>query len=237
MCQDSPLRYLKDKFFTPLGICPIEALIKDNVEMNPNVHVDTYYEVNGEVIVKRAQAKNKKEIRRFVKLSTSLLVGVTFAAFLLAACTGQSNETSTQTQNNLKAAPEIRMTLYSGEEFNLSDFRGKPVVINFWFPSCPPCRAEMPDLENAWQNHKADGLVFIGVQLLGVDGLQDGKDFIEEVGVTYPVGADEDGQIFIDYGVSGFPSTIFITKAQEIAKKWTGALDAKRLEELIQEIL
>ena len=95
----------------------------------------------------------------------------------------------------------------------------------------------MPDLENAWQNHEADGLVFIGVQLLGVDSLQDGKDFIEEVGVTYLVGADEDGQIIIDYGILGFPSTIFITKDQEIAKKWTGMLDAKRLEELIREIL
>ena len=105
---------------------------------------------------------------------------------------------------SLDEAPDFELTLFknalhdAGEHLLLSELRGNPVVVNFWFPSCPPCRAEMPDLERVFQAHRADGVEFVGVQLLGLDSAQDGQDFIEEVGVNFAIGPDKpestDGQ-------------------------------------------
>ena len=119
----------------------------------------------------------------------------------------------------------------------LSQFLGQPVVINFWFPSCPPCRAEMPDLQKSFSEHRADGVQFIGVQLLGLDTTEDGQEFIDELGVTYAVGPDENGQILRDYEVTVFPTTVFLDRDHRIVTKWGGILTAGKLDELVQEML
>ena len=67
----------------------------------------------------------------------------------------------------------------------LSDLVGKPVVLNHWFPSCPPCVAEMPDFEVAYQKYK-DQVVFIGVQNMGVDTAENGQEFVNDWASTTP---------------------------------------------------
>lgn len=111
------------------------------------------------------------------------------------------------------------------------------MVLNFWFPSCPPCVAEMPDLEKAYQKFKSEGVQFIGVQLLGLDTAQDGQEFVDGIGVNYMIGADEtddsSGGIVRAYEVRGFPTTVFIDRDQNIGRKWSGILNLEKLEELI----
>ena len=162
------------------------------------------------------------------------------ATFLLAACGGSDSEASTERPAN--PAPEFELSLFGndnhqkGEAFRLSQVEG-PAVVNFWFPSCPPCVAEMPDIDAAYRMHEAHGLEFVGIQLIGLDTAADGQDFIDEIGVTYAVGPDETGDIVKDYKVTGFPSTVFIDEDQNIVRKWTGFLNAEKIEELIQELL
>ena len=140
-------------------------------------------------------------------------------------------------------APDFSLALYGaddraeGETLQMSNLEGQPVVMNFWFPSCPPCVAEMPDLERVYQKHKADGVEFIGVQLVGLDTVADGKNFIREMGITYPVGADEDGSIVREYRITSFPTTVFIDGNQDIIRKWSGVLNEEKLEELVAEIM
>jgi len=94
-----------------------------------------------------------------------LLVGV---IFLLAACGGGNGTpddifTDMDTAGEDEAVEDFELVAFGtenypkGERIRLSQYLGQPVVVNFWFPSCPPCRAEMPDLEQTFQNHKADG--------------------------------------------------------------------------------
>ena len=78
---------------------------------------------------------------------------------------------------------------------------------------------------------------FIGVQLVGLDTVEDGKRFVNDMGITYPVGADEDGGIVQAYGITGFPTTVFIDRNQGITRKWSGVLNEEKLEELVAEIL
>ncbi len=147
------------------------------------------------------------------------------------------------TEDSADTAPDFDITLFqtalhnAGENFRLSDLRGQPVVVNFWFPSCPPCRAEMPDLETAFQNHRKDGVEFVAVQLLGLDTAQDGQDFIDEVGVNFAVGADEDDSIFRGYEVRSFPTTVFLDRDLRFVRKWAGPLNEGKLEEFVQKLL
>ena len=163
---------------------------------------------------------------------------------LMAIACGNAAEDNVSDANQ---APDFDMTLYAnaeyqaGETVKLSQFEGEPVVLNFWFPSCPPCVAEMPDFEKAYQKYKGDGLRMIGVQLLGLDTAEDGQKFVNELGVNYMLGPDRQGDgsggILRDYQVQGFPTTVFIDRDRNIVRTWAGALNLEKLEELIQEIL
>ena len=98
--------------------------------------------------------------------------------------------------------------------------------------------AEMPDLEASFQDHRADGVEFVGVQLLGIDTAEDGQKFVDELGVTYALGPDVDSDITIKkYKVAGFPTTFFLDKDHNIVRKWTGPLNREKLEEFVQELL
>ena len=140
-------------------------------------------------------------------------------------------------------APEFQIELFgnanhpTGELISLSQYLGQVVVVNFWFPSCPPCRAEMPDLQESFLNHQADDVEFIGIQLLGLDSADDGQEFIESIGVTYALGPDADGTIFQEYEVTNFPTTFFLDRNHNINRKWGGFLTSEILEEQIQKAL
>ena len=154
--------------------------------------------------------------------------------FLAAACSSETVPSD--------PAPDFELTLFgtetrqAGETLRLSDLKGKPVVLNFWFPSCPPCVAEMPEFERVFQNHRPYNVEFVGVQLLGIDTAEDGQNFVDEVGVTYALGPDED-DIIMKYKVNGFPMTVFIDKDQNIVRKWQGVLNEEKMEEILSGIL
>lgn len=172
------------------------------------------------------------------RLHIAGLIGLT--AFALVACsTAAAPAESGDAPEDL--APEFEIELFSnanhqaGESLKMSDLKGRPVVLNFWFPSCPPCVAEMPDLQKSFERHNGD-VAFVGVQLIGLDTAADGQDFVDQLGVTYALGPDE-GIIIRDYSVAGFPTTVFIDKDQRVVRKWTGILNEEKLEELIGDIL
>ncbi len=121
-----------------------------------------------------------------------------------------------------RPAPEFSLRLFDGRTVRLSDFRGKVVFLNFWASWCPPCRAEAPLLEQAWQRYKDQGVVFLGVDIQ--DREEDARRFIQEFGITYMNGRDGNSRIAIDYGVYGIPETFFIDREGRITYKHIGAL-------------
>ena len=140
------------------------------------------------------------------------------------------------------AVPDFELVLFQndnherGERLKLSDVRGRPVVLNFWFPSCPPCRVEMPDFEESFQKH-GSVVEYIGVQQLGLDSVEDGQRFVlDEVPVNYAIGPDE-GSIIRDYEVINFPTTLFLDEDHNVVRRWAGPLNAEKLEELVQELI
>ena len=175
-------------------------------------------------------------------------VAVLVALATLAACGGggtskQPASESTVEPVTAETVPDFELALFGnvnhadGELVSLSDFRGRPVVLNFWFPSCPPCRAEMPDFEAAFLKHKESGVQFIGVQQVGLDSARDGQEFIDEIGISYAIGPDVDSTIFLAYEITSFPTTYFLDREHNVVRKWQGPLNEEKLEEFIAVLL
>ena len=133
-------------------------------------------------------------------------------------------------------APDVTGETFTHGDFSLDQHEGKPVLINFWFPSCPPCRAEMPDLQAAYEKY-GDDVAFIGVQQLGLDSAANGQAFTRDLGLTYPNMPDVGSTIQFGYEVSSFPSTIFLDKNHNIARTWTGIISEEQLGEQLDALL
>lgn len=161
-------------------------------------------------------------------------------AFALAACNGGSDA---------DRAADFTMPLYSGAEHfggatevSLSDLEGRPVVINFWAPLCPPCRAEMPHFQEVWDDLQAEGsdAMVLGIDVGSFTLLGDRPqsiDFLETIELTYPVGEAQDRRIIMDYSVRGMPTTIFINADGTIHRTWGGAITKEQLREVVEELV
>lgn len=123
-----------------------------------------------------------------------------------------------------------------GDSVGLDAFEGMPVVLNFWYPSCPPCRLEMPHFEAAFQTYK-DRVAFVGIQQLGLDSAADGQAFVDEFALTYAIGPDQSGTVIREYQIVSFPTTVFLDGDHAVVRKWAGPLDEEKLGELIEELL
>lgn len=95
-------------------------------------------------------------------------------------------------------------------KLDLASLRGKPVVLNFWASWCVPCKGEAKMLEQAWQQYRSKGVVFLGVDY--TDPVSDARTFMSHHGVTYPIVQDGSGSIGDKYGLTGVPETFFIDR-------------------------
>ena len=138
----------------------------------------------------------------------------------------------------LEQAPDFEVTLFDGSSLRLSDQIGeRSVVLNFWFPSCPPCRAEMPDFEDAWQQLKGEDVLFLGLFVpQGFDSEQDARDFVQELGLTYQFATDNMAQITLEYRLAYFPTTIFIDKAGRLFRSEISVLDAEKITRIVRDM-
>lgn len=109
-----------------------------------------------------------------------------------------------------KPAPAIAGTTLDGAAFDLASVRGRPVIVNFWGPSCVPCRDEFPLLKTKLAQHAADGLAIVGV--LTFDPPAPARDFIAAYGATWPTVEDPAGAIRTAYRVAARPQTYFIDR-------------------------
>jgi cytochrome c biogenesis protein CcmG, thiol:disulfide interchange protein DsbE len=104
--------------------------------------------------------------------------------------------------------PPISGTTLDGAAFDLAALRGRPVIVNFWGPSCVPCRDEFPLFKAKLEEHAGDGLAIVGI--LTFDPPAPARDFIAEMGATWPTVDDPDGAIRRAYRVALRPETYFI---------------------------
>ncbi len=139
------------------------------------------------------------------------------------------------------AAPDFTLETLEGEQITLSDLRGKAVVVNLWASWCPPCRAEMPALQAAYEADNARGLEILAVNMTYQDREQDARNFVEDFGLTFTIPLDRDGTIARQYLLRALPSTFFVGPDGVIRKVVIGgpmseATIRSTVSELLEEI-
>lgn len=143
----------------------------------------------------------------------------------------------TKQKKEANTAPDFTVTDKNGNKVKLSDFFGKPIVLNFWASWCPPCRKEMPEFNKVYAQVK-DDVLFLMVDM--VDGQREtiarGKKFIENSGYSFPIYFDETQEAAYTYGISSIPTTLFIDKNGNISNSYQGAIDEKTLRAEIDKI-
>lgn len=157
----------------------------------------------------------------------------------------QSNENN-QSNNDDKSGEEhkvkpIDFTLSDqyGNKHSLSEYKGKTIFLNFWATWCPPCRAEMPYIEELYNeyNQNKDDVVILGIASpnLGREGSEDHiKKFLDDKGHKFPVVFDENGAMVYQYGINAFPSTFIIDKEGYIKRYVPGGMNKDTMKKLIE---
>lgn len=110
------------------------------------------------------------------------------------------------------AAPDFRLTLLGGGEIALSDLRGKVVIVNLWASWCPPCRAEMPALQEVYEANRDRGLEILAVNTTYQDSEAAAARFVQEYGLTFPVPLDQTGEVSRSYLLRALPTSFFIDR-------------------------
>jgi len=149
-----------------------------------------------------------------------------------AAAEGAGTTKSSST--NKIAALDFKLKDLNGKEVSLSDFKGKKVLLNFWASWCPPCKAEMPDLEKLYQQTKDSDLVILAVNL-GEDKTT-AKSFIENNKYNFTVLLDLDQGTANQYNIVAIPTSFFIDKEGNIVSTFKGGMTLEQMKDNISKL-
>lgn len=134
-----------------------------------------------------------------------------------------------------KIAPGFSLPRLTGETASLNDYKGQVVLINLWATWCPPCKAEMPTLNNYYQANKDKGFV-----VLAINDQEDAttvNNFIKTSGFTFPVLLDTQHQVLDAYNVRALPTTFIIDRNGIIQYVHMGEISRQQLEEIVGPLL
>jgi peroxiredoxin len=178
---------------------------------------------------------------------TAILVGVSiYTVNTYNASNAKANSSVENTDNNTSKsiginpnvikikATDFKLKDLDGKEFSLSDLKGKKVFLNFWATWCPPCKAEMPEIEKLYKETKDSDLVIVAVEI--GEPLNTVKSFIDSNKYSFKVLLDSNQSVASNYNIVSIPTSYFIDKNGNIISKNVGGMNIKQMKEYIKAL-
>ncbi|MFP7493756.1 thiol-disulfide oxidoreductase ResA [Terribacillus saccharophilus] len=170
--------------------------------------------------------------RRFIIRLTVLII---LAVLVLSAGWQLLQDGQSEKVEAGDIAPDFQLTdMQTGEEFKLSDKKGKGVLINFWATYCEPCKQEMPVFEKASHTYENKDVILAAVS--ADNSTLSIQRFQERYNLSFPIMQDN-GQVMEAYGVDALPATFFVKSDGTISRTVHGPLETERLEDYLDEIV
>ncbi len=166
------------------------------------------------------------------KMLKAIPVIMLASCLLITSCSAGAE----QDTNIGNLAPDFQLPDLDGQSISLSNLRGKPVLINFWATWCPPCRAEMPYLQEIFEEWSGKSLVVLAINV--GESHSKVEEFMQSNNLSLPVLLDIKQAVAIKYNIQFFPTTFFIDKDGIIQVKTIGAFPSKAaIEEKLSKII
>ena len=173
--------------------------------------------------------------------AVAFFIIVALGLLLIQACTPSSQAMQGDQQeaavgiNVGEIAPDFTLLDLDGNEVGLSEFRGEVVFVNFWATWCPPCRAEMPDIESLYQEYKDKGVVVIGIDIGESEATV--RQFVQQGGYSWTFVLDSTGAVAANYNIRAIPTSFFIDREGVIQAINTGAMTKRGMEATLAEAM
>jgi cytochrome c biogenesis protein CcmG, thiol:disulfide interchange protein DsbE len=170
----------------------------------------------------------------------TVAIGVIVLAVLPACQQEQTSEAKPTGVGEYTAAPDFTLPDLNGTKVSLSDYRGKVVLLNFWATWCPPCRLEMPTMEEAYRKYKDQGFAVVAVSV-DTGPTSAIQDFLHEFGLTFQILLDPQMETLKSFDSFSLPTTIVIDRqgfirARELGyRNWTDEQSTALITDLLNE--
>jgi thiol-disulfide isomerase/thioredoxin len=165
-----------------------------------------------------------------------LLFGNKDKAESKTASTGSSSSSYSVTPSEVNyPAPELALENVNGETESLADYSDKVVLVNNWATWCPPCKAEIPTLEEYYKAHSSEGFVIIGVE--AGEPQAEVLSFVKGAGITYPIWIDLTNASLRAFGAGGLPNSFVIDRKGTVRLAWVGEINREMLEKYVTPII
>jgi peroxiredoxin len=161
-------------------------------------------------------------------------------AFLLLPKDLAASSRSGETASTIPVAvdypsPELNLIDVKGSQASLKDYQSQVILVNNWATWCPPCRAEMPTLQEYFEDHQKQGFTVIAIE--AGESASEVAKFAEEYGLTFPVWADPDQKALAEFRNMALPNSYVIDRHGQVRLAWTGAINREMLEKYVTPLL
>jgi peroxiredoxin len=139
--------------------------------------------------------------------------------------------------NEGSKAPDFTLKTLDGQETSLKDYRGKKVILNFWATWCPPCKAEIPEMQRFYKEYHSKNVEILAVNLAYSETKPEKiNDFVKDYGITFPILLDEKNTIGKQFRAVSIPTSYFIDEKGTIKKLHVGPMDYEFIKKEVNEM-
>ncbi len=189
----------------------------------------------------RAQARRQEKSQQQIMVLLAVGIGMILLAFGVFLGINWAKGTVTQASIGVQpeavnfAAPDVALTDLNNKSVSLADYKGQVVLYNAWATWCPPCKEEMPTLNDYYQAHHQDGFVVVAIE----DGepASEVADFVKSHGLTFPVWPDPKFVATTAFKTNNLPTSFVIDRQGTVLLTWTGAITRDTLEKYVTPLI